>query len=170
MKSIIVAALVAAFAGGAAYAAEKLASGQVLREASLKKEPFSDAEDVTELEAGSEVHILGRQGAWLQVKAGEHSGWLRMLAVRGAATSRAGDSGLTQAINVARSGASGTSVATGVRGLSKEQIQNAQPNTAELERMQRYVQSEDQARSFAQQKPALAEASVEYVGADGGRP
>lgn len=150
-----------------AGAAEQAATATVVRETALKKEPFSDAADLTRLAANSSVHILARQGAWLQVRAGDQSGWLRLLAVRGAASARTGDSGLSQAINVARSGSSGTSVATGVRGLSKEQIQNAQPNLAELERMQGYSASEEQARGFAQQAPALVEVSVDYVGAGG---
>lgn len=151
----------------ATLTAQAADGASVVRDVELKREPFTDAETVVELKAQASVQVLARQGAWLQVKSGEHSGWLRLLAVRGVTAAKSGESGLTQAINVARSGSSGTSVATGVRGLSKEQIQNAQPNTAELERMQRYAQSDDQARGFAQQPPALSESQIEYVGEGG---
>lgn len=139
-------------------------TAQVLRDVELKKEPYADAESLTTLSANSPVQITQRQGAWLQVQTGEHQGWLRLLAVRGTAAAKTGGAGgLNQAINVARSGSSGTSVATGVRGLSKEEIQAAQPNTAELERMQRYAQSDEQARAFAGQAPALAAVELRYL-------
>ncbi len=133
------------------------ASAQVIRETPLKTEPFADAETVSALPANAMVQILMRQGAWMQVRAGETAGWLRLLSLRTAAASTAtGDSGLTQAINVARSGASGNTVATGVRGLSKEQIANAAPNTSELARMGQSAADEAHARAFAAAAPAAS--------------
>jgi uncharacterized protein YgiM (DUF1202 family) len=152
----------------AATAASAAETASVVRKSELKQAPYTDAATVAEVAAQTQVTVLRREGAWLQVQAGAHSGWLRLLAVRGSASARAGDSGLNQAINVARSGASGTSVATGVRGLSKEQIQNAQPNEEELARMQRHAQDEAQARAFAGQKPALASVTLDYLGAQTG--
>lgn len=132
-------------------------AAQVLRETALKKEPFADAETIATLPAASAVTILTRQGAWTEVKAGDTSGWLRLLALRSGAVSAAkGDSGLTAAINVARAGASGNTVATGVRGLSKEQIINAVPNAAELAKMQANAVDEPTARAFAAAAPALS--------------
>ena len=136
-------------------------TAQVIRETALKKQPFTDAELVSTLPQNTVVQIVLRQGAWMQVQAGEHTGWLRLLSLRTAAASTAqGDSGLSAAINVARSGASGNTVATGVRGLSKEQISNATPNTAELEKMVSFATDEAKARAFA--APAV-EADVSFL-------
>ena len=92
---------------------------------------------------------MGRRG----VKAAAAEGWVKMLALRYGATGAAkqGDTGLTQLFNVARTGSSGTQVTTGVRGLEAEQITNAQPNAAELKKMQGYASTRDAASSFAKQ-------------------
>ncbi|HSW15189.1 MAG TPA: hypothetical protein VLI06_20235 [Solimonas sp.] len=151
---------IAAALFSAAAAAE---SGVLARATELKKEPFSDAATVQELPAATAVEVLARKGAWMQVKAGAQSGWVRLLAVRmGANAARSGESGLMKAANVALSGSSGTAVATGVRGLDKEQIANASPNPAELAKMDRHAAAEGQARSFAAAAP-LGEQTVPYL-------
>ncbi|MES2884149.1 MAG: hypothetical protein V4709_05055 [Pseudomonadota bacterium] len=138
-------------------------TAQVIRATDLKKEPFADAELVSTLPENTLVQIVLRQGVWMRVQAGESSGWLRLLSLRTSAASTAkGDSGLSAAINVARSGASGNTVATGVRGLSKEQISNATPNLAELEKMAGYASDEARARAFAAAAPAV-EADVSFL-------
>lgn len=136
---------------------------QVIRETPLRREPFADAEVVATLAANTPVEQLLRQGAWMQVQAGAAQGWLRLLALRTAAPAGAtGASGLQQAINVARSGASGNTVATGVRGLSKEDISNAKPNPEQLEKLGRFTADETLARSFAAGLP-LATAEVPFL-------
>ena len=92
-----------------------------------------------------------RKGGWTRDKAATGEGWVRMLALRyaGGGEAKAGDSGIVQLLNVARSGTSGTQVTTGVRGLDAEQIANARPNAAELQKMQGYAASKDAAAGFA---------------------
>jgi len=86
-----------------------------------------------------------------------------MLAVRTGATEGAGgDSGLKHLFNVARGGSSGTAVATGVRGLDKEQIRNAQPNAAELARMAQFAASQADAERFAN-GAGLAAQAIDYL-------
>jgi hypothetical protein len=144
-------------------------SSTVLRDIELKKEPFNDAAGVGQLKQNAVVDVLLRKGAWLQVKAGELSGWLRLLAVRSTASGKAGESGVNQAFNVARTGASGSAVATGVRGLSKEQIENAQPNPAELAKLDGFAATESQAREFGHEPPGLAEQQVGYLESGDGK-
>jgi hypothetical protein len=75
-----------------------------------------------------------------------------MLALRyGSGAARAGDSGVAQLFNVARTGSSGTQVTTGVRGLDAEQIANASPNAGELKKMQKFSASPEAAAKFAAQ-------------------
>jgi hypothetical protein len=124
----------------------------VIRATELKKAPATDAASLAPLAENAKVEALERKGGWTRVKApGGAEGWVRMLALRyaggGAATQ--GDSGITQIINVARTGTSGTQVATGVRGLDAEQLANAKPNAAELKKMQGYAASREAAAGFA---------------------
>ena len=73
------------------------------------------------------------------------------------ARGRQGESGLAQVFNVARTGSSGTQVTTGVRGLKAESIANAQPNAAELKKMQGYAATPEAAASFAAQAKLQAQ-------------
>lgn len=121
------------------------------RDTELKKEPFSDAATLATLPSRTAVEIIRRQGGWTQVKpATQEKGWVRMLALRmGNGAAKSGDSGLGALFNVARSGSSGTTVTTGVRGLSEEDLRNARPNPEELKRMQSHGVTPAEATKFA---------------------
>jgi hypothetical protein len=144
-------------------------AGFAVRKTELKAEPFSDAATVAALAEKAQVRILVRQGGWMKVESQTASGWVRMLAIRMASTgeSASGDSGIKSLFNVARTGSSGTAVATGVRGLDKEQIQNAKPNPAELEKLSGFRAAKSDAERFADGKPALKAQSVEYLPTSG---
>src|SRR5438105_1149229 len=105
----------------------------------------------------------------MKVESQAASGWVRMLSIRMASTgeSASGDSGIKSLFNVARTGSSGTAVATGVRGLDKEQIKNARPNPAELEKLSGFRAAKGEAERFAGGKPALKPQSVEYLPTSG---
>jgi hypothetical protein len=121
-----------------------------VRSTELKKEPFVDADTVATLAEQEKVEILRRQGAWTQVKAAAAQGWVRMLSLRlGEGTAKKGDSGIGSLLSVARTGSSGNTVSTGVRGLSEEDLKNTRPNPEELQKMERLAASPQDARSFA---------------------
>lgn len=140
-------------------------SGFAVRKTELKSEPFTDAATVGSLAEKAQVRIVGRQGGWMKVESQAANGWVRMLAIRMASTAdaKSGDSGVGALFNVARTGSSGTAVATGVRGLDKEQIQNAKPNPAALEKLSGFRAAKGDAERFADGKPALKAQSVEYL-------
>ena len=124
----------------------------VIRATELKKTPATDAPTVAELAENTSVDAVERRGGWTRVKAAGAEGWVKMLALRyGSGETRQGESGLSQLFNAVRTGSSGTQVTTGVRGLEAEEITNAQPNAAELMKMQGYAASRDTASSFAAQ-------------------
>jgi len=125
----------------------------LLRATELKKEPATDAETVVALAENTNVETLERKGGWARVKAGAAEGWVRLLALRygGPGAAKRGDSGASQLFNVARTGASGTQVTTGVRGLDAEMISNARPNPAELAKMTQFSATPDAAAGFAAQ-------------------
>ena len=135
------------------------------RETELKHEPFSDAATLTTLPAQSTVEILKRQGGWTQVKpATAATGWGQDAepAPGTGAPAKQGDSGIGALFNVARSGSSGNTVTTGVRGLSEEDLRAARPNPQELKRMQQFSVSPAEAQKFAS-AGKLQKQSVEYV-------
>ena len=124
----------------------------VIRATELKRAPATDAESAGQLAESARVEAVERQGGWTRVKAaGGAEGWVRMLALRyeGGGAARQGDSGIAQAINVARTGTSGTQVTTGVRGLDAEQLKQAKPNPGELKKLERYSAGKDAAAAFA---------------------
>ena len=134
----------------------------VVRATELKAEPATDAATVARLAENSRVDALERKGGWTRVKAPGGEGWVKMLALRyeGAGEKR-GDSGLAQAFNVARTGSSGTQVTTGVRGLDEEKLAKAQPNAAELAKLNRFAVDRAGAAEFAAQGK-LSAATVPY--------
>jgi hypothetical protein len=134
----------------------------VIRATELKQEPASDSPTVAPLAESATVEVLERKGGWTRVKAGGAEGWVRMLALRySAGTAKAGDSGVKELFNVARTGSSGTQVTTGVRGLDAQQIANAQPNPAELAKLKEFAADRGAASGFAAEGNLAAKA-VEY--------
>lgn len=137
----------------------------VIRATELRSAPATDAAVLAPLAENAKVNAAERKGGWTRVKAeGGHEGWVRMLTLRyggGGGDARQGDSGIVQLLNVARSGTSGTQVATGARGLDAEQLANARPNAAELQKMQGHAASRDGAAGFAA-KGKLQPQRVDY--------
>jgi hypothetical protein len=160
MKAFVT-ALVLALGCGVAAAQ----SGYTIRDVAVKKEPYDDAATVGKLAEKAPVEVTKRLGGWLEIKSSTLTGWVRMLSVRmgSPGETRSGSSGLGSLFGIGRSGSSGASVTTGVRGLDKEQIQNAQPNFAELQKMQGFGVSRQDAQAFAGGDPRLASQPVDYL-------
>ncbi len=135
-----------------------------IRPTELKAKPYSDAQTLTTLPPRSQVEVLDRQASWTQVKSASFSGWVKMLSLRYESTGqkRRGDSGLSALFNVASTGRSGSTVTTGVRGLSEEQLKNTKPNPQALQAGKRYAVSRDEAQRFAAQGN-LRRQSVDYL-------
>jgi len=144
-----------------AWAAEE---AYTIRATELKVKPYSDAQTLATLPARSKVTVLQRRSSWNQVKSGETTGWVKMLSLQLArgATDRRADNGLRSLFSVARSGGSGATVTTGVRGLSEEQLKNAQPDPGALRELERYLASRRDAQRFAAQGKLQAQ-RVDYL-------
>lgn len=146
----------AAHAGEAAY---------TVRAAEVKAKPFTDAATLSSLPENSPVEVLARKSGWMQVKSGNATGWLKMLELRfgdAAAPKKSGDSGLGALFNVAATGGSGSTVSTGVRGLSEEKLKDPKPNPQELEQLQHYATEEKEARQFGK-SGHLAAQQLDYL-------
>ena len=149
---------------GVALTAGAVDFAQTIRDTELKAGPYSDAKTLANIPANSKVEVVKRQSAWTQVKSGKSSGWVRMLSLRfQTSTSGRGDSGLGALFNVAKTGKSGSTVTTGVRGLSEEQLKNARPNPKELERAKEYAAKKAEARKHAK-TGKLEQQDVDYMG------
>ena len=154
-------------AAGIAQAESALTS----RATELQAQAQSDAATVATLPENSKVEVLARKGAWSQVKtATGQTGWVRMMSLKPeagaqqAAPAPASSNPIGALGNLLTAGRTSNTatVTTGVRGLSEEDIQNAQANPAEVEKMQKFSADKPAAQAFAQRNK-LAPAQVEYL-------
>lgn len=144
--------------------------GYTIREVELKQEPFTDAATLATLPEKTSVTITKRQGGWMQITSTPGNGWIRMLSVRlgepggtASTSSSSGGSWFASLFSLGRSSSSGAAVTTGVRGLDKQQITNATPNLAEVQKMQAFTVSKDQAQQFAGGDPRLGTQKIDYL-------
>lgn len=139
---LIIAALV--LPGAAALANER---GSVIRAGDLYSEPFVDAAKLAPVAPNQPVIILARKGGWLSVETGGKRGWVRLLIVRlDAAAPAPGRSSAAL-----RTGSTGRTVATGVKGLDEGSIRAAAIDRAQLARLDQMGASENDARALAVQ-------------------
>jgi hypothetical protein len=121
-----------------------------VRSTEIKQLPYSDAKTLGTLDEKASVSVMSRQGGWVKIASAKGNGWVRMLSLRGdSAAKKPGDTGLQSLINVGRSGSSGIAMTTGIRGLSEEDLKNAQPNPGEFEKLQKYAVNKTKAEKFA---------------------
>ena len=157
-RRTLVLALAAALAMGAALAE----SGTVLKDTQLRSEPLASSKVLAELKARETVQISERKGAWagVQTTAGVE-GWARILNLR-TGSGQAGAGGGDALVSVFRTGSSGTTVSTGVKGLSAATLMSASADEAEVQRLDGYAVDTAQASEFAAQGP-LASRPVPYL-------
>ena len=160
MKNIIVLYLLLGFvpsvwAAGTAY---------TIRPAEMKAKPYTDAQTLTTLPPRTRVEVLARQASWTQVKSTSFSGWVKMLSLQleSNAQNKRSDNGLRSLFNVASTGRSSSTVTTGIRGLSEEQLKNTKPNPQELEAAKRYAVNRDAAQRYAAEGKLHVQ-SVDYL-------
>lgn len=160
MKNVIALCLLlglapAAWAGGYAY---------TIRPTELKAKPFSDAQTLTTLLPRARVEVLGRQASWTQVKIDARTGWVKMLSLQleKSGQSKRADNGLSALFNVAATGSSGSTVTTGIRGLSEEQLKNTKPDPQALQAAKRYAVDRTDAQRYAEEGKLSAQ-SVGYL-------
>ena len=144
---------------GIAFAGE---AGTVLKNDTLRKEPYADAKSVGTLKRNDKIEILAKKGAWLQIKAGKSTGWVRLLSVKrgtqGSSNEAAGILGLA----TGRSGTGQVVSTTGVRGLSEEELKGAQFNEEEMKQLEANTVSAEAGTAFAA-KGGLKARKLDYL-------
>lgn len=126
-------------------------TGTALKADKLRVEPYADARTTGTLARGDKLEILSKQGGWLKVKTAKGSGWVRLLSVRRGGGTASGTAQAKGVLDLA-SGRAGTGkvvAATGVRGLSAEELKSAQFNEAEVIKLESHTQTAAQGRKFA---------------------
>lgn len=133
----------------------------VKRATELREAPYEISTSLATLAAQTPVNRLPtRHGAWIQVHtASGVTGWVHMFDVSATSTSSAPSNtatgalrGLSNFFNRGSAQTSGTSTAAstvGIRGLTGEDIANAQPNLAALSQAESLRMDATQARKFA---------------------
>lgn len=145
---------------------------QTTRDTELQAQAQADAATLATLPQNTQVDVLRRSGAWSEIKtATGQTGWVRMLSLKlegaGAVPSVAA-SGTANPIgalgNLLVSGRSSNSatVTTGVRGLTEEDLKNAQANPSELEKMKKFAIGKTAAQTFAQ-RTKVTPTRIEYL-------
>ncbi|WP_019615686.1 SH3 domain-containing protein [Psychromonas ossibalaenae] len=113
-------------------------------DAHLKTSPSIRSESIEFLKTDTSVIILERQGGWYRVETfPQLQGWLKMLWLRYSVTGTSdnGFSLLTEG--------GGVTVATGIRGLSEEELEKGQGDPYAVNTLERFTVSPEQAKAFA---------------------
>jgi hypothetical protein len=118
----------------------------------LKAQAASDAKTVATLPINTQVELVKREGAWVQLGSGSDLGWAKLFDVRLAGANTAPTKGdgnqLGQVLGLA-SGQRGASVTTGVRGLDEQTLARAMPNPQEFAKLVGFQATKEQAQAFA---------------------
>ena len=138
------------------------------RNTELKDQASADSRTVSDLREGTELKVTQRANGWAKVEAGGKSGWVRVFHLRFPVTAQASSSGgflsgLSSAIGGRQTSKSSSIATTGIRGLSPEELKNANPDPAALRQMQSYRADKGSAERFAREGK-LADARVDYEG------
>jgi len=118
------------------------------------------AEAIATLPDNTLLTVLGNQGGWSQVKTAEgKTGWVRLLNVRiGTPVEQPTvKQTFAQIGGVIRTGTTKTAATTGVKGLSKEEISNAQPNPQEVRRLEAFKAKPVDIEKFAAARKLAAQ-------------
>jgi hypothetical protein len=124
-------------------------TGSALKADVIRKEPYSDSKKTGDITRGEQLQILGKKGAWMNIKTVKASGWVRLLSVKRGVSS--GGNQLKGVLDVA-SGRAGTGkvvATTGVRGLNEEELKNAKYSEVEVKKLESFTITSQQAQQFA---------------------
>ena len=122
-----------------------LRQAEAKRDCSLRATPSAKAESLGSVDSGASLQVGERKGLWLKIES-PSEGWLKLTEVKFTETSSGGGlSGLASGRE-----ATGNSVASsGARGLGTEQLETAEPDFEELEKLKEFESTIDAKEFFA---------------------
>jgi hypothetical protein len=154
-------ALIATLLAAAPAAAQKVT---LERDTPLYSEPRMESAQVAQLQQGVTGEVVGKQGAWLNLKTQAGSGWLFSFYVRFESQSEASSgsgSALGRLFAPRRSTVSVTST-IGVRGIEEEDLKQAAFDAEQVKLLEGYSVSKESAEQGAR-GAGLSPASLEYL-------
>lgn len=138
----------------------------VERDSDLRAEARLDAKVVATLKQGVKGEVTAKNGAWLNIKTAEATGWLFSFNVRFASAQQASGAssasglgrlfGPRQHINVTST--------IGVRGLGEEDLRQARFDAGQVRLLDQYAATRAEAENSAQDS-GLSAAQVDYLDA-----
>ena len=169
---IFAALLLGANAIAPAIAQEPLTTN---RSTELRSAPDDSATIIKQLAEKTPLQLQERKGAWSRVKSGADMGWVRMMHLRGGATlvtdqQATGGGWLSGMSRLLSGGGSNNnqraqSATVGIRGITEQDLRDAEPNPAALAKMKGYAVADSDARQLATQGN-LAFRNVAYLAND----
>ena len=149
------------------------------RSTELRAAADDSAKVIQVLPEKTTVKVIVRQGAWQQVRVGTNTGWVRMMHLRGGSSviaeqeTTSGSSMLAAFTRLLNSSSDrprttsqrAQSATVGIRGFSKEDVERAELNPAELEKLKRFQTNIESANRFAS-SGRLAFRSIAYLSRD----
>jgi uncharacterized protein YgiM (DUF1202 family) len=160
----ILVALALSVLAGSARAQEQAFTN---RATELRERADASAKLLANLPNNTAVKVISRSGGWTQVEAAGAKGWVRVFHLRFPATVAESSSGstlggLTAALGFGKPKQEATKISTvGVRGLSEDEIKNANPDANALKKMQSLRVEKPEAERFAREAK-LAAQNVAY--------
>lgn len=148
---------------------------QTNRTTDLRAAPDFDSALIQSLPEKTTVQVLKKEGAWSQVKFGAKTGYVRMMHLRGGSTvvteQQTSGGGFMASMNKLflgdreRTGQTRQGATVGIRGITEQDLRDAELNPVALAKMKTFIASEGAARNFATQGK-LAFRSVAYIAKD----
>ena len=148
------------------FAADKAAV--ISRDTELFSKPFKDAETITELSTQTAIIILKRKGGWYQIRTDSKQGWVRLTHVRLARKNKAKQDSDNNVGEILSSLATGreksgqSTTATAVKGLSEEELRNAEPDVDALNALDDFAVNEN-----TDNESGLQTRKIDYLAGDG---
>jgi hypothetical protein len=135
------------------------------RDSPLYAEPRLESAQVTQLKQGAAGEVIGKQGAWLNMKTPAGTGWLFSFNVRFQGQKAGGGESGSALGNVFGPRRNVSVTATiGVRGLDEQDLKQATFNADQMKLYDSYAATK-QAAEEAARGSGLSSVQVEYLGA-----
>lgn len=138
----------------------------VERDSVVRAEPRTDSAVVANFARGASGEALARQGAWVQVKTATATGWLYSFNVRfgapaGSAGEGAGAGSVLGRVFAPRQKVNVTAT-LGIRGLDEEDLKQAQFDGGQLQALDGFAASREQAEAHAG-SAGLSATRIDYL-------
>ena len=164
MKPIAVRTFLAALLLAATSLAGAQEQAFTNRATELRERPDAGAKVLSSLPDNTAVKVLSRSGGWTQVESGGSKGWVRVFhlkfpaAVESSSSGGGGLSGLTSALGFGKSRQERANIASvGIRGLSEEELKNANPDPEALKKLMSFRADKAGAERFAREAKLVAQ-------------